>query len=143
MRHTSTPSPSNRTLLLVPAVLLLLAGCDEGPLEELNVGIPTFAEVMSDTSAFDAAAAGAMLPVALRFTDPYGSAVPDARVIWTPTGDDATSVEPDDTTRTDAAGVATVMWKVGGAGRYSLTARATTARATTASAELSAQVPLP
>ena len=137
MRNALSPRSTLRhALLLAPAVLFLLAGCDEGPLENLNAGIPTFVEVTSDTSAFDEAAAGAMLPVALRFTDPYGTGVPDARVIWSPSGDDATSVEPDDTTRTDAAGVTAAMWKVGGTGSYTLTAQATTA-----SVELTARVP--
>ncbi len=117
------------------ALIVLLAGCNEdGPLQELNRGIPTFAEVVSDTTGFGEAAAGEMLPVALRFTDPYGETVPDAEVVWRPTGEGA-SVEPDDTTRTNADGVTEAMWKLGESGSYRLTARATTA-----SIELSAQV---
>ncbi|MEM1044036.1 MAG: hypothetical protein AAGI91_15595 [Bacteroidota bacterium] len=120
---------------LLPALALLSAGCDEGPLEDLNAGIPTFVEVVSDTSGFDAAGPGEALPVMLRITDPYGDLVSGAEVVWRPDGAGTTSVEPDDTTRTNADGVTEATWRVGDAGAYSLRVQSATA-----TVELSAEV---
>ncbi len=127
------------TSVLALAACALVAGCDEGPLEDLNQGLPLVFEVTSDTTGFNSAAPGAQLRVALRITDPYGTVVPNALVVWVPAGDGPTSVEPDDSTRTDAAGLTEAVWQLGERGRYQLTATT----AASVSAEFSARTQSP
>lgn len=108
-------------LPLLPALLLALAACDGGdPLRELNRGLPSVLTLTADTSAFDAAAPQAALPLEIRVTDPYGDAVNGVAVAWRPLSGDGASVEPD-TTRTEGDGRTAALWELGqSAGVYRL-----------------------
>jgi hypothetical protein len=111
-------TPLRRTLLL--ALPLLLAACDDGtPLQELNRGLPSIVALHTDTSAFDQAAPGAVLPVEVRVTDPYGDVVVGTAVAWSTISSGA-RVAPD-TTQTDGDGHATSSWTLGSSpGTYEL-----------------------
>jgi len=104
--------------LAATGVVVTLAACGDEALFDVNGGKPVRVEIVSDTAGLSPAAGGTAIDVAVRLFDASGQPVVGWSVAWRARSASDFADAPqgrvsDDTVRTDADGIADIVWTLG------------------------------